>query len=543
MKKIKFALKYIAILTVLISSFIACDKDFASIDSDIINGDNATHFNSSQIQYDVIAYNKKLPPVQTNNLPVNLFGIYNDPVYGKTTANFVTQLNISTLDPDFGDNIELDSVILSIPYFSTAIESDGEGGTIYELDSIFGDGFMKFSIHESNYYLRDFDPNSEFDISQRYYSNYSTSSSDFIPESLLEGDLIYYTNSMNHPPDGLFKPSASQIVLKEENEDGEMEISDRLAPALRLKLDNAFWQEKILDKEGEPELTNQNNFSDYFRGLYFKVEEVNPGSGTLSLLNLTASTANVTLYYTKDPLTEGADRISSTFTINFTGNRVNLLNNDYNIPLADGNQVNGDEKLYLKGGEGSMAIINLFNGDENGDSPELEEFKSNNWLINEANLVFYVDQDMMIGDNETEPDRVYLYDLKNQTPLIDYYYDLTNTTYPLLSKANHLGALQREDTGSDDLGKGIKYKIRITEHINNILLNDSTNVKLGLTVSSNVDFENNTVQYSFQTDDEDFNRIPGSSIICPEGTVLFGNNTTNEEKKVYLEIFYTEPNN
>jgi len=536
MKKIKFALKYIAILTVLISSFIACDKDFASIDSDIINGDNATHFNSSQIQYDVIAYNKKLPPVQTNNLPVNLFGIYNDPVYGKTTANFVTQLNITTLDPDFGDNVELDSVVLTIPYFSTALESDGEGGTVFQLDSVYGEGFINYSIYENNYFLRDFDPNSEFDISQRYFSNYSTSSSDFIPESLLEGNLIYQSEE-------LFKPSANQIVLTEEDEDGVDEITDRLAPALRIKLDNAFWQEKIIDQEGSSVLTNQNNFSDYFRGLYFKVEEVNPNSGTLTLFDLTASTANVTLYYTKDPLTEGADRTASTYTINFSGNRVNFLNNEYGVTIPDGNEVDGDEKLYLKGGEGSMAVINLFNGDENGDSPELEELKSNDWLINEANLVFYVDQDMMIGDNENEPDRIYLYDLNNETPLIDYYFDLTNTTDPIISKASHLGVLEREDTGSEELGKGIKYKIRITEHINNILLNDSTNVKLGLAVSSNINFENNTLQYSFQTDDEDFNKLPGSSIICPEGTVLFGNNTTNEEKKVYLEIFYTEPNN
>ncbi|TBV28123.1 DUF4270 domain-containing protein [Meridianimaribacter sp. CL38] len=534
MKKIKFALKYIAILTVLISSFIACDKDFASIDSDIINGDNATHFNSSQIQYDVIAYNKKLPPVQTNNLPVNPFGVYNDPVYGRTTASFVTQLNISTLDPDFGENIELDSVVLTIPYFSTATEVNSDGSTSYKLDSLYSNNYIDLSIYESNYFLRDFDPTSEFDITQRYYSNASTSSSDLINPVEFEGQLLYFEEN--------FQPSPDQIVLKEENEDGEMEISDRLQPALRIKLDNAYWQEKILDKEGEPELTNQNNFSDYFRGLYFKAEAVG-GDGNFLLLNLASSNANITLHYTKDPISDDGDRIASTYTIDFSGNRFNILENEYTIPLDDGDAVNGDEKLYLKGGEGSMAIINLFNGDENGDSPELEEFKSNNWLINEANLVFYVDQDMMIGDNETEPDRVYLYDLKNQTPLIDYYYDLTNTTYPLLSKANHLGALQREDTGSDDLGKGIKYKIRITEHINNILLNDSTNVKLGLTVSSNVDFENNTVQYSFQTDDEDFNRIPGSSIICPEGTVLFGNNTTNEEKKVYLEIFYTEPNN
>ena len=42
------------------------------------------------------------------------------------------------------------------------------------------------------------------------------------------------------------------------------------------------------------------------------------------------------------------------------------------------------------------------------------------WIINEANLVFYVDQDAC---EENEPDRLILYDLKNNTPIIDYFLD------------------------------------------------------------------------------------------------------------------------
>ncbi|HKK12462.1 MAG TPA: hypothetical protein VJ945_06495, partial [Flavobacteriaceae bacterium] len=66
MKKKLFALKNFAIITVLLSSFVACDKDFASIDSDIINNDNASHFNTDAMRFNVVTYNKKLDPVQTN---------------------------------------------------------------------------------------------------------------------------------------------------------------------------------------------------------------------------------------------------------------------------------------------------------------------------------------------------------------------------------------------------------------------------------------------------------------------------------------------
>ncbi|MGR7812967.1 DUF4270 domain-containing protein [Lacinutrix undariae] len=526
MKKRKIALRNVTILCLIVTSFIACDKDFASIDSDIVNNSNATHYNTDSEKFDVIAYSKKLGPVQTNNLPVNMFGAYNDPFYGLTTASFASQLNASLLDPDFGTIVSLDSVVLTIPYFSTSLGTDADGIPAYELDSIYGNGFINFSIYESNYFLRDFDPSSDFDESQSYYSNTSASETETINPSFLEGTLLYNSSDV-----GLFKPSSDPIRL-----DIDGEFDEFIAPALRLKLDTDFWQEKILDREGEPELSNQNNFNDYFRGLYFKAESTTSG-GTLSLLNLASSSANITIYYTKESITEDVDDVQSTFSFSF-GNTANFLSNNFNVTLADGDPVNGDEKLYLKGGEGSMAVINLFNGDEDGNSTELEDFRTNNWLINEANLVFYVDQDLV---NSEEPNRIYLYDLENKTPLADYYLDASNSTTEAFSRTSHLGPLQHVDDDPEE--QGIKYKIRITDHINNILLNDSTNVKLGLVVSGNTNLESTLLQYKIQSDDELVNEIPGSSIISPRGTVLYGNNTTNEDKKLQLEIFYTEEQN
>lgn len=36
--------------------------------------------------------------------------------------------------------------------------------------------------------------------------------------------------------------------------------------------------------------------------------------------------------------------------------------------------------------------------------------------------------------------------------------------------------------------------------------------------------------------------VPSSSVISPEGTVIYGNATSNQEKKLKLQIYYTEPN-
>ncbi|OUR98218.1 hypothetical protein A9Q86_14280 [Flavobacteriales bacterium 33_180_T64] len=547
MKKRKIALRNLAILTVLVSCFIACDKDFADIESDIINNDNASHFDTNSRDFEVIAYTKSLNPIQTNNLPINMLGIYNDPLYGNTTASIVSQIGSSTLDPDFGEGVVLDSVVLTIPYFSTPTDIDDDGITSYDLDSIFGSAPIKLSIYESNYFLRDFNPeDGDLNDQQLYYSNMTTGV-DNINSTQLEGFEIPITNS-NSIDLNSFVPSALQIPL--ENEDGE--VVARIAPALRLNLSVGYWFNKIIEQQGEAVLSNQSNFKDYFRGVYFKAESI--GSlGNMSLLNFASSSANITLYYTKDNSVEEGDRINSTYVLNFTENRVNFLSNDFTIP--QGNENTGDESLYLKGGQGSIAEIKLFNGDnideDNSSDNIFETFKnefvetdengnflSNKKLINEANLVFYVNQDEVNGAEE--PDRIYLYDLDNQFPLSDYFLDNSNTAFPAFSRINHLGRLQRVDDEAD--GEGIKYKIRITEHINNLLLRDSTNVKLGLSVSGNINLESNTLQYDVLSTGNTEQTLPLSSIITPRGTVLYGNGTTDQEKKLYLEIFFTEQN-
>ena len=278
------------------------------------------------------------------------------------------------------------------------------------------------------------------------------------------------------------------------------------------------------------------------------------------LLNFTTADAGITLFYTKDGISQDENgdpiREQSIFTLNFNGNRVNVFDNTYNFPFIDGDEINGDQNLYVKGGEGSVAIINLFNGDENGESPDYYSFKNefvettggdgtgefvrSKRLVNEAHLVFNVNQDIVNGE---EPDRLFLYDAINEVPLIDYFLDRTgNPGNPELSKAIHLVPLQRED--DEPNGLGIKYKIRITEHINNLLLRDSTNVKLGLSLSGNVNIEENTNHFKILTSEDNLlQNIPISSIITPRGTVLHGNSSPMTEMRPYLEIFYTEPDN
>ena len=541
MKKRNIVLKNIILTIFIFGGFIACDKDFASLDSDVINPDNAINFSTDVEEYPIITYNHEIGPVRTNGLSSYLLGYSFDPVFGASTSNFVSQISPSVFDPTFGDNIVLDSVILTVPYFSRLIETDSIGNGTYEIDSIFGNTPIKLSIFENNYFLKDFDPNSEFSDKQKYFSNRSTSETNFISPSELEGELFYENDQ--------FLPRKEEIILTViDTTTNEPLISNRLAPAIRVNLydpdeNDTFWQNLIFDKEVEPELSNLNNFLNYFRGIYFKVEAADI-NGTLMMLNFSSADANITLYYTSDVETETdtdteATQEAGTYILNFIGNQVNFFDNNF-FPIPTGDEINGDEKLFLKGGEGFMAIINLFNGDDEGNSPEFEEFKNNynengtvKRLINEAYLEFYVDQTTV---QSQEPDRLYIFDLNNNITLIDYVFDqsVNETT----TKLDHLVPLQRVDDDPD--GQGIKYKIRITQHLNNLAFKDSTNVKLGLVVTTNVASINN---FELQDQTGILKSLVSGEILSPRSTVLHGNNTPNQDKKVTFKIYYTEPDN
>lgn len=576
MKKIKITLQNIALLSILIFGFVACENDFASIGSGIIGNNN---FETSSEIYPVITYNHDIGPIQSNALPSNLLGFNNDPLYGSYTASIVSQMSAELYSPIFGENVVLDSVVLTIPYFGRNTEIDEDGNSTYELDSIFGNTPIKLSIYENKYFLRNFNPELGFNEGLKYFTDKSTSDGSMIGTADLEGELLYENLE--------FAPSADEIILTELDEEDEVFVSAKLAPALRVVLDNPneFWENLIINKEGEPELSNESNFLDHFRGIYLKAEAMDV-DGTMMMLNISGN-GNIVLYYSNDfdeedddgdsipnyadsdidgdgtldngldtdndginddndvDQTNGTDEDGDgiddslvqgdgTFNLNFTNNVVNFLDDEF-ISIPEGNQDDGDEKLYLKGGEGSMAVINLFNGDEDGNSAELEEFKSKNWLINQAQLVFYVDQESILGE---EPDRIYLYDLNNNTALIDYFIDQSASSTQVDAKIDHLQPLVRVDDDPD--GAGIKYKIEITEHINNLFIRDSTNTKLGLVVTSNV---NSIGLLDVQEEGAIVEKMISGSLLSTRGTVLFGNNTPNEDKKVQLEIFYTEPDN
>lgn len=555
--KFNFFIKTI-IIAISIVLFASCDRDFNDIGSGILGNE---HYGMDVANYDVNAYNQVLGPVQTNNLPINQFGYYNNPVFGKTKASFVSQVGLAVANPIFYDpaHIVVDSVYLYVPYFSTFVSTDANNDSTYELDSIHGTDKIKLGVYESTSVLEDLDASSGFQQLQKYYSDksidYNTTYGSNGGRLNNDNKNVYdHTIINDKSQNDEFVFNKAQIKIYKNNADGtpgSTDVGERKAPGMFLNLDTAFFKDKIINAPAG-KLYNNNVFKNYFRGLYFKVDasSASANQGTLAMMNFSKGIITM-VYHDQTSATELAV-VRKTMNLNLSGNTVNLLDNDNVYPgYTAPNPITGDSNLFLKGGDGSMAIIDLFNGQKNADNTTLNSMRTNNWLINEASITFHVNT-TLLGTTAPEPNRIYLYDLKNKRPIVDYYIDASTRPSSKYNKFVYDGLLRKSDgnvvvQSSDE--RGTTYKIKITNHIRNLVnFKDSTNVRLGLVVTEGISQVSNfylkspfTTSVS-GTNSLDTKYIPVASFINPLGTILYGSNSSvPDDKRIKLQIYYTKP--
>ena len=469
-----------------------------------------------------------------NDGVINLYDVDSTDPYSDSDGDGVSDADESNagqnpLDPDTdGDGIPDGEDTESI--------NPNAGGTLYELDSLLGNSnaSFKLKVSELDYFLRPYDPEVNFEQFQKYYSNNSLAS-DFSGTTLYEDQI-----SINSKELVFYNEDDPETEDVDESET----VKERLTPRIRVELDKDFFQTRILDKEGSDDISNLDNFKLYFKGIV--LETFDFSESLLMILNFNEAEIKVEYEYkeynkqgtTDDTSDDTVDTVDGDFRFLFNGIKLNSFKNDafpgyvYSSVL---DTLKNPKQVFLKGGEGVMAEIELFKNDDGVDL--LEEIRSKEWLVNEANLSIYIDKDMLSSSGGIiEPSRLYLYDIKNRAPVIDYFVDNSAGPKPYQNKVVHGGLIQLDEDKN-----GLMYKIRMSEHIKNIVRKDSTNTKLGLVVSSDI---NNTI--NIEVEDSDFMTFtPNSSAINPLGTVLIGPSPSAEDydKRMRLNIFYTEVNN
>lgn len=503
------------ILSIVLLLTTSCKKEFTTIGNQLI--EQPDFQGKIYDQSKVTTYDQPVDKVfsATLSLPegINALGIYNDPVFGTLKAAVAAPVNSDATkftDDGFGDNVKIVDARMIVPYISHT-NSD----KTYELDSVYGTKPFEISVKELTYLLPTLDPDTNLIDNRIYYSDF-----DFSPFQAGQiADTIGFT------------PSNESFYEYERNTDGTFnldsnghkQIKDSLSPRLSIKLDTTFFRHKIFDHSGEEILTNAIRFKDYFRGLYIDALPQN-NDGRYMMMDF--AKAYILLSYTHDvtddngtPSDTSDDTVETVYeeiNLKFTAPKTNIYQNtfsaDMQTAINNSDMINGDDKVYVKGNAGAETIVQLF------DTQQLAELRAKDWMINQAELNFYVDK-QAVSNTLLQAPRLILYDNDQQKLLAD------------------LDALENIETGAyfdgflkEDDNENPYYSFKITRHIRNVLKNDSMNVKLALRVSNN---PKALLQYNDHFLDPDSQN--------PSGTILYGNQTTTADLKPILKIYYTDP--
>ncbi|MEK9740518.1 MAG: DUF4270 domain-containing protein [Flavobacteriaceae bacterium] len=410
---------------------------------------------------------------------------------------------------------------------------------VYDIDSIYGNRNASFDlkIYELNYFLNALDPSTNFETTQAYYSSQDFYEQGFVGEQLLDQRITLNFEELrfNYKEDDPETPDVDETT----------KIETRLSPRIRVPLNTDFFQKNLIDLEDEDVLRNDAAFREMLRGIIIKAENF---SEDLYML-LDINNANITVFYEYDDYnTNGTPqditddsilKSEKEFVISLNGIRVNTLKNslfdaavEQRIEASKSNQPT--DRLYIQSGS-LYGKIRLFSSENQDENSLINNLRTKNWLLNEANLSFYIDPNTNFPQDLIAL-RLYLYKFNTGQALLDYQNDGSVSNFGVNSNKKIFGGTLEYD----DFGKPFRYKFNLTSHISNIIRNDSLNVDLGLVVTANINDPSLVKGVNPSLTKDIF--FPLSATLNPLGTLLIGSHpeTTLEDKKVKLELIYSD---
>jgi hypothetical protein len=280
----------------------------------------------------VSAYSITEDSVSTHNLNFAMIGSMYDPIFGKTSADFYSQVLLSTTRVRFGTNPVFDSAFIYLPYLSAY------GDTMSNMT------FRVYSLTETIY------------DSVHIYSNSRVSYDEANPI----GELTFQPR----PHDSAYYEGSSQ------------------APYLRIPLNSVFGN-YILNTSDTNALNTDDNFVKFFKGIVIKADPQNtPGKGSIIAFNIPTKTCRISMHYhnTEDTLsysfliTDGSSRFQH-YDHNGYAEATPMLRQQ-----LQGDTLLGKQFLFAQGLSGVKIKLNF---------PNLKQWAGNESIvINDAQLIF-----------------------------------------------------------------------------------------------------------------------------------------------------------
>ena len=428
------------------------------------------------------------------------------------------------LDPDDDDNSSYDS-----------------RKQVYEIDSLYGNRKASFDlkVYELTYYLNNFDINNNFETYAMYFSDQDFYGDGFSGHVLHDENI---TLNLEEMPVLYYQDDPETTVIETD------EIEYYASPRIRVPLNVEFFQRRVMNFEGLDQLKNADNFNHHLRGLIVKAENF---SDDLYML-LDISNAEVILEYNynyynsqgtatlDDDVIERRKKSSSVPLGGISVNHFGYQDSNQEVQKVISNSAEGvpTNKIFLQGSR-LTSRIKLFAENEFGLDDVISNLTSQDIIINEANLIFNIDQSAHDYSHDLLPNRLYLYSYDNGQTIEDYNKDFSiDFTLGSVNANKYVfGGLLEYDSNNIPA----RYKFNITNHVNNIINKDSLNIDLGLVVNS--DIEDITLRRAFSNPKNNELLIPTSVITSPHSVVLHGSHprdSINISKRLLLEVLYTK---
>ena len=470
---------------------VSCNSDADDLGKNLFDGNSVT---GNQVSYDLVTYNINNGDVvraDSYALQRATLGAFTEGQFGMQKSAYVTQVRLSKYAPDFGTNPVVDSVVLEIkPQY------DATTKTVTTTDVTHGGQAAKQAL-------------TKYEAVK--YGNPAATMNIDVHEIATDLGAVGTEKLSNSPVATSGLPLGTKVFSGNVYAVSINKTSDNTAlltreAGVRIQLDKNYFRDKIANKSGATELSNESNFINYFKGLKISVRE-NDGY----LINFAPNEVTMTMYYRSGGK-------SNTFSFDLGSSNVQFSQISYNrsstcnTVMAGINSTNGDPLLYMQGMGGPGAGIKL-NGAGVSDLKRL--YKERGAAILSAKVRLYTDTNTW-NNSYTKPVG-FLVRKQGETDFItDLKTMLGNSNYSLVKAYS---------TNSNPS----YYDIDITKTIKDIVEKEAEAKDLIVNIGEYLISNGNLVS-------EDYN----NNVSSPYRAVFVGTNAANNNRPKLMVTYVTK---
>ena len=346
---LRAALFFISILFVLTG----CKKPEEEIGIELQSDSELLHANATDT-FTIKAYTIFDDSVRTDKLSPAIIGAYTDPVFGYTKAGHITQLRLTSNNPNLIPDgstladIQVDSVILVLDYYSPSAKD-----SVYK--PIYGNhGTQFFEVFE-------------------------------LTDSLSVDSFYYEHTPVNHTGVDWVKTGFNYQIPN--TTDSVLSGDIMLPPQMRIPLKNEF-ADRFFEASSNGELS-ATTFMSLIKGIYITTDETKYNTNNAGLISFDTFTGDsrVTMYY-RNILPDTIESFRYSFGIRSNSAKYESFEHDYSmaepnlVQQLGGNISSGQQDLYIQGNSGTKIFLDL---------PFIENLRDSTGIaINQAKIILPV---------------------------------------------------------------------------------------------------------------------------------------------------------